>query len=275
MIIGRLKEISGAPVEITKNLFHFRHILIQMVKREVKGRFAGSMGGLLWNFIHPVLMLLTYLFVFVYIFKLRIGSSEGAGASTIYLMAGLFPWIILAEGLSRGTSSLIENTNLIQKTSFPVEILTAKAVISPLLSHGIAILLLALYKIVFSGSFIIILALPVIIIFQMLFTLGMAFLTSAASVFFRDVLNLVQIIISFWIFLTPILYPIQMLPGWAQKVMYFNPLYPFVATYQSLFVEGVLSHTVILISVLIWSLGFLVFGAFIFNKLKYEFADWL
>ncbi|MFZ2197952.1 MAG: ABC transporter permease, partial [Thermodesulfovibrionales bacterium] len=91
-----------------------------MVKREVKGRFAGSMGGLLWNFIHPVLMLIVYIFVFVYIFKIRVGSEASTGTSVIYLIAGLFPWIMISEGLSRGTSSLIENSNLIQKTSFPV-----------------------------------------------------------------------------------------------------------------------------------------------------------
>lgn len=246
-----------------------------MTKREIKGRFAGSMGGMLWNFIHPLIMLIVYLFVFVYIFKLRIGSQGGSGTSALYIMAGLFPWIIIAEGLSRGTSSLIENANLIQKTSFPVEILPAKAVLTPLFSHGIAILLLTLYIIISTGSIKIIFILPLIILLQTLFTLGIAFLTATISVFFRDVMQLVQIIVSFWMFLTPILYPMSMLPDWAKTIMYFNPLYPLIATYQSLFVDGTLGQLNMILLAFTWSLAFFVIGAFIFNKLKYEFADWL
>jgi len=275
MSFRRLKEISIAPAGIIKNLFIYRDILFQMVFREIKGKFAGSIGGLFWNFAHPLLMLTVYMFVFVYIFKLRVDPSSGAGTSAIYIMAGLFPWMIFAEGLSRGTTSLIENANLIQKTSFPTEILIAKAVLAPLFSQGVAILLLALYEIIFSASYKIIFFLPFIVFIQVFFTLGIAFLTAAATVFFRDVVQLVQIVISFWIYVTPILYPLTMLPDWAKKVMYFNPLYPFVETYQSLFVRGEPDSLRMIIYASLWALMFFVFGAFIFNKLKDEFADWL
>jgi lipopolysaccharide transport system permease protein len=246
-----------------------------MVIREIKGRFAGSMGGLLWNFIHPLLMLVVYLFIFVYIFKFRIGVTGGSLTAAIYIMAGLFPWFIIAEGLSRGTASMIENTNLIQKTYFPVEILTAKAVLTPIFSHGIAILLLAVYKIITTGSVEIIFILPFIVLLQIFFTLGIAFFAAAASVFFRDVIQLMHIIISFWIFLTPILYPVSMLPDWAKKLMYINPLYPLITLYHFLFVDGgLVEWNMVYLSVL-WSLFFFFVGTFIFNKLKYEFADWL
>lgn len=274
-LIRRIKELSLAPAEIMRNLFTYRHILLQMILREIKGRFAGSMGGMLWNFVHPLLTLAVYLFVFIYIFKLRIGASGGAGTSALYIMAGVFPWMILSEGLSRGTTSLIENANLIQKTSFPTEILTSKAVLTPLCSHGIAVLLLGIYATISSGSLQIALLLPVIVLLQTLFTLGLAFLTATATVFFRDALQLVQIIISFWIYLTPIFYPVSMLPAWAKKLMLFNPLYPFMETYQSLFVGGKVADGTMMLLSLAWALGFFIFGSFIFIKLKYEFADWL
>jgi len=275
MILKYLRELYRAPFDTIKNLFLYRHLLIQMIKREIKGRFAGSMGGLLWNFIHPVLMLVVYLFVFVYIFKLRVGSAGGSGASAVYLMAGLFPWIIFAEGLSRGTSSLIENAVLIQKTSFPIEILTAKAVMTPIISHGIAILLLTLYKVITVGSIKIIFILPFLVLLQILFTLGIVSLFAASSVFFRDVIQLVHIIISFWIYLTPILYPMSMLPDWGKKIMYLNPFFPLISLYQSMFVDGKLGGLDMLILSLFWSICFFVIGVFIFNKLKYEFADLL
>jgi lipopolysaccharide transport system permease protein len=273
--IKYLKEIVSSPFIVIKNLYIYRHMLLQMIIREIKGRFAGSMGGLIWNFVHPILLLLVYLFVFVYIFKLRVGSSGGGGTSALYLMAGLFPWIILAEGLSRGTSSLIENANIIQKTFFPTEILPAKAVLTPFLSYGIAIILLILYKIIFTGTFGIIFIILLIILLQIFFTIGIAFLSSTVSVFFRDVMQLIHIIISFWIFLTPILYPVSMLPYWAKKAMYLNPLYPFMSMYQSLFLNGHIGQQHLLILAFIWAATFFVIGAFVFNKLKYEFADWL
>jgi len=275
MIIKYIKEILTSPFYIIKNLFLYRHILLQMVTREIKGRFAGSMGGLLWNFIHPLLMLAVYLFVFVYIFKIRVGSEAGSGTSVIYLMAGLFPWIMLAEGLSRGTSSLIENANLIQKTSFPVEILPAKAVLAPLFSYGIAILMLSAYKMIFTASFAFFLILPFIFLLQVIFTLGIAFFTATLTVFFRDVMQLMQVLINFWIYLTPILYPMNLLPDWAARAMYLNPVYPLIALYHDLFVDGRISQWQMIPLSLGWSLGFFFIGAFVFNKLKYEFADWL
>jgi lipopolysaccharide transport system permease protein len=246
-----------------------------MVIREIKGKFAGSIGGLFWHFIHPILMMVIFLFVFVYIFKLRVSSTGGAGASAIYLLAGLFPWIILAEGLSRGTYSLIENANLIQKTSFPIEILTTKAVIAPLLSYGVAIVLLMIYKVITHGSAGILFILPFVMILQIFFTTGIAFLSATLSVFFRDIMQLVNLVISFWIYVTPILYPMNMLPDWAQRVMYINPLYPFMANYQSLLMHGTLGDWRLVLLAAVWAFCFFVTGSFIFNKFKYEFADWL
>lgn len=266
-------EVSTAPGDIIGNLFRYRHILMQMVESEIKGRFAGSVGGLFWHFIHPILMLVTYLFIFVYVFKMRVGG--GSGTSSIYLMAGLFPWLIMAEGFMRGTSSLIENANLIQKTSFPTEILTAKAVMAPLLSYGIAIVLLTLYAMVIHVSAV---ALPIVLLIlalQTFFSLGVVFLSSALSVYFRDTLQLVQVMINFWLYVTPILYPVSMLPGWAQQVMYLNPVYPFVSTYQSVFLHGGIGNWDMLLLSAVWAMVFFVGGAFVFNKLKYEFADWL
>lgn len=246
-----------------------------MVVAEIKGRFAGSVGGFLWNFVHPILMLTVYLFVFVYVFKLRVSTGGSAGASAVYIMAGLFPWMIISEGLMRGTSSMIDNANLIMKTPFPTEILLGKSVLAPLCSYGVAILVLAVYAVGATGSVSLVLALPVLLVLQILFTIGVIFLTSTLSVFFRDVLQVVQILVTFWIYLTPILYPVNMLPGWVRSVMYANPLYPLISLYQSVFITGNLGQFLMVWLALAWSLSFFGIGAFIFNKLKYEFADWL
>lgn len=270
-----LREITESPWEVLKNLYQYRNILHQMVLREVKGRFAGSVGGLFWHFIHPILMVFIYLVVFVYIFKLRVGTGQGTGASAVYIMAGIFPWIILADGLSRGTSALIENANLIQKTYFPTEILTAKAVLAPFINFGLALLLLAAFRIFTEGLWQILLILPFILLLQIFFTIGLAFLCSAFSVFFRDILQVVQIIVSIWVYATPIFYETSMLPAWAADLMYINPLFPFISMYHSLFISGTIAPWHMPGLSLAWTAGFYIFGAFIFTKLKAEFADWL
>jgi ABC-type polysaccharide/polyol phosphate export permease len=248
---------------------------MQMVVREIKGRFAGSVGGLFWHFAHPLLLLIVYIFVFIYIFKMRVGSSGESGASAVFLMSGLFPWIIFSEGLSRGTPSFIENANLIQKSSFPTEILTAKAVIAPVLSHGIALVLIMAYKVIFFGFLGTLFLLPVVLLLQIFFTLGVSLLCAALAVFFRDIIQMTQVMISFWIFLTPILYPVDMLPAWAKMALYGNPLYPFISLYHSLIMNGNLGQWQMVLLAVLWTSVFYVAGTFVFNKLKYEFADWL
>jgi lipopolysaccharide transport system permease protein len=220
-------------------------------------------------------MVLIYLVVFVFIFKLRVGSGEGTGASAVYLMAGIFPWIILADGLSRGSSALIENANLIQKTYFPTEILIAKVVLAPFLNFGLALILLAAFQLFTGGFWGIPLILPCILLLQVFFTIGLAFICSAFSVFFRDILQVVQIIVSMWVYATPIFYETSMLPPWAAELMYLNPLFPFIEMYHTLFISGTIASWRMPALALLWAALFYVSGAFIFTKLKAEFADWL
>jgi len=259
----------------SKNFFLYKHLLIHMVIREIKGRFAGSSAGILWSFIHPLVMLLVYLFVFVYIFKLRLPEYSGSKGAAIYLMAGLFPWMALAEGLTRSTSSLIENAALIQKTVFPTEILPAKAVIAAFSTHGIAIGALALYAVVTTQHIAILVYLPLIIILQVIFTLGIGFIFACLSVFLRDIVQILQLLVGFWIYVTPILYPASMLPEWARSIMYINPVYPFISIYQSLFLQGGIRDYTMILLVLMWTIIFYSTGAYVFSKLKHEFADWL
>jgi lipopolysaccharide transport system permease protein len=275
MLVRYSKEMLRSPFDVLANLYRYRHILMQMVVREIKGRFAGSMGGLFWHFAHPLLLLVVYIFVFIYIFKMRVGTSGESGASAVFLMSGLFPWIIFSEGLARGANSFIENATLIQKSSFPTEILTAKAVIAPVLSHGIALVLITAYKVIFHGFLGPLFLVPVVLLLQIFFTLGVSMLCAALAVFFRDIIQLTHVMISFWIFLTPILYPVDMLPAWAKKAMYSNPLYPFISLYHSLLMDGGLGQRHMVLLAVLWTSVFYVAGTFVFNKLKYEFADWL
>lgn len=246
-----------------------------MVRQEIRGKFAGSFGGLVWHFLQPMLMVLVYLFVFVQVFKLRV---EGAGAesfSALYIMAGLFPWLIFSEGLSRGSQCLHENANLIQKTAFPSELLVFKAVLAPYVSFGIVLLGLALYRLIFIGFSWHVLLFPCIVLLQFLFTCGLVFFMATLAVYFKDILQLIAIFVGFGMYLVPILFPESMLPAFAKNLMYFNPTYPMIYPYQRMIVFGDMGDVTILWMLAGWSLCLFFAGSFVFYKLKDEFADWL
>ncbi len=269
------KEVFTSPVSIFVNIVSYRSLLQQMVRQEIKGRFAGSSVGLVWNFIHPLVTFVVYIFVFVFVFKLKIGPSANAGTSVEYIISGLFPWFLMAEGFSKGTTCLVENANIIKKSPLPTEILAAQSVINPLFSFGFVILVLTIYQAIITGSPQMILIVPVLVLIQLVFTLGVVFLCSAISVFYRDIVHLMQIIIGLGIFLTPIFYHISMLPTEAQKFLYLNPCYPFISLFQTVFLGGSIFEGNMLLLAIIWAGLFFSSGAFVFNKLKYEFADWL
>lgn len=270
-----LNDLIQAPLEISRNLYQFKHVIRQMIKSEIKGKFAGSFAGLLWHVIHPLVMLGVYVMVFLFIFDLKVGSSSGTGTSTIYLLSGLFPWMMIAEGISLGTVAVIQNANLIKRTYFPTEILLAKSVMAPFCSFGIVLGVLALFRVLLYKFWGLLLILPCVVVLQLVFTMGVTLFTATISVFFRDIVHLVDIIIRFWIFLTPILYPVSRLPEWGKTIMFLNPLYPLISIYQSLFLTGVIQQWRMVWLALLWTLGLLIPAAYLFNKLKYEFADWL
>jgi len=270
-----IRLLFCAAPYILKNLFSYRHLVIQMVSQEIRGRFAGSFGGLVWHFLQPMLMVLVYLFVFVQVFKLRV---EGAGAesfSALYIMAGLFPWLIFSEGLSRGSQCLHENANLIQKTAFPSELLVFKAVLAPYISFGIVLLGLALYRLIFIGFSWHVLLFPCIVLLQFFFTCGLVFFMATLAVYFKDVLQLIAIFVGFGMYLVPILFPESMLPAFAKNLMYFNPTYPMIYPYQRMIVFEDMGDVTILWMLAGWSLCLFFAGSFVFYKLKDEFADWL
>lgn len=275
VLLRYIKEMANSPFFILMGLYRYRHILQQMTIIEIKSRFVGSVGGLMWHFAHPLLMVCIYLFVFVYIFKLRLGEG-GSTLSAVFILSGLFPWIILSEGITRGTSSLLESANLIQKTFFPTEILPAKAVITPFINYGITIFLLTVYVSLSAGLSIFKLSLLTLaIICQIIFTFGTALATSTVSVFFRDMVHIVQILTTVGLYLTPILYPVSFLPKWAIDLLYLNPVYPFASTYQYIFTGAFPLKWQIIGLMIGWSTVTFMVGAFLFYKMKYEFADWL
>lgn len=275
MLLKYGREMSVAPFDIAVSLFRHKHLLAQMMRQEIRGRFAGTIGGMVWNLFHPFVQALVYVFVFVFVFHLRIDSSLQSGTSVVYILAGLFPWLLIADGIAKGTAAPFENAHMIQKSAFPIEVIIAKSIIMPIFSHGFVLLLLVAYQVVLNGSISIIFPLLLALVLQGVFTLGVAFLTSTISVYFRDFIQLVTVFIAIGIFMTPIFYHLSMVPDWVRGAMNFNPFFAYIYVWQSVILNGIDGSLHILLQASSWAIGVIFVGAFVFNKLKTEFVDWL
>lgn len=209
------------------------------VKRDLQARYKGSAIGLFWSVIHPLIMLALYTFVFSTILKLRVGAEEGTRNFAVYLFCGMLPWNAFAEALSRSSGVVLEHANLIKRTVFPAEVLPVYLVLSGIINEliGLAILFAAL---LLTGHHLspLVLALPAVMLLQITFTVGLAWIVAGTTVFIRDLGQILGVALTLWIFLTPIFYPPSLMPEQWRFLLNLNPIYGLVEAYRSLILLG-------------------------------------
>jgi lipopolysaccharide transport system permease protein len=214
--------------------------LIQsFVKRDLEARYKGSVVGLFWSVIHPLIMLVLYTFVFSTILKIRVGAVEGTESFAIYLFCGMLPWNAFAEGLSRSTGIILEHGNLIKRAVFPSEVLPVYPVISAIVNEliGFGILFAALLATAHPFTPLL-LALPVILCLQFVLTTGLAWIIAGTTVFIRDLGQLLGMVLTLWLFLTPIFYPPSMVPESMRALLMVNPVHVMVEAYRDVILRG-------------------------------------
>lgn len=255
-------------------LHRHRALIWSFVKRDLLARYKGSAVGLFWSVIHPLIMLGLYTFVFSNIMKVRVGASEGTEQFALYLFCGLLPWNAFAEGLNRSTGVILENANLIKRAVFPSEILPVYPVIAGIVTEliGFAILVAAL---LLTGHPIrpAVLLLPVILLLQVVLTTGLAWIIAGTTVFVRDLGQILGVMLTLGIFLTPIFYPPSVVPQGMRIFLAVNPMYAMVEAYRSLILKGQFPAwgSVALLA----SIGMVVFlvGYRVFTRMQPAFAD--
>jgi lipopolysaccharide transport system permease protein len=253
--------------------FRFRTLFWGFVNSEIRGRFAGSVGGFIWSILTPLANLIVYIFVFSVVFQIRLKPVEtGTGSFVIYLLSGLLPWLAFSEALSSASDIFLGRANLITKVAFPLEVLPIAGVIVPFFLHGLGFVMFLVYLAFKGYCQLNWLWLPVVIFAHMVFTLGLVTLVSSLSVFLRDIRQFLGIALSLWFYLTPILYPLSMVPDKLRFIIKLNPMYPFIELYHQVLLHSgikweVLGH-VFCLSALCFLAGILFFG-----RSKYAFAD--
>lgn len=261
-------------MEGVARLYRHRALILNFVKRDLLARYKGSAMGLFWSVAHPLVMLVLYTLVFSVILRVQVGPAEGTRNFAIYLFCGMLPWNAFQEGMTRSTGVILEHANLIKRTVLPAEILPTYVVLSSLVNEliGLAILLGAVVLTAHTLS-LPLLILPVILLLQAGFTLGLAWIVAAINVFLRDVGQLLGMILTLWLFLTPIFYPPSMIPKSLEWVLLINPMVWVVESYRSVILRGVFPPPAPLAALAICSAFAFVLGHRLFKRMQGAFAD--
>jgi lipopolysaccharide transport system permease protein len=244
-------------------LFKSRELLINSTLSEIKQKHAGTILGIWWLALTPLLLLGIYSIVYSVIFKVK-ANSLSQGEYLLYIFCGLIPYLHIAECLSMGSSSLAQNRQLFKNTVYPIEFIPMRAVLSNSSGFLIGILLIFLGSIVTGTYNVKMLLVPVIALLQMAFLFGAVWLLSLISLIIGDVRNILNFLIMITMILSPIAYTVEMVPSHFRFLIWLNPIAYFIVAYQQIIVLNAFPPlfvvlAILLISALTFLLGFLVF----------------
>lgn len=256
------------------DIYQFRGFILGSVKREFASRYRNSMLGAAWLVLQPLAQILVYTLIFASVMRTRLPGIDSTFGYSIFLCAGILTWGLFAEIVGRSQNMFIDNANLLKKLSFPRIVLPIIVVLSACLGFSIIFGLFTVFLVV-SNSFPgwVYLALAPILLVHVIFAVGLGMNIGVLNVFFRDVGQFFGIVLQFWFWLTPIVYPLSTLPDWAQKLIMWNPMTLIILAYQDILVRGELPHWQQLAPVFIVGMLLCAVGLQLFRKRAGEMVD--
>lgn len=252
---------------------HQIFLLRQLVRHDVRGRYAGSMGGFLWSFAHPLFQLGLFWFAFGLVMRIPLGPGAPTDRFAIFLFSGLLPWMAVQEGVQRGTTAITDNAELVKKVRFPPFLLVLSVVLAALVHEAIAALvfvlvLLGLGELSWPTLPWLLVALPL----QLALVTGLAAGLAVLQVFVRDIAQLLGMLMMALFYLTPIVYPLTIVPERLARWLELNPLTALIQLYRAALLGGE-APTVGLWVLALTALVSLALGGLFFRKAREQFAD--
>ena len=255
-------------------LIRYRGLVQSLVARELKARYRGSVLGFLWSFINPLLLLSIYTFVFTVVLPNR---NPIAQPYAVFMFCGILPWNWFSSSLMEASGSLVSGGNLIKKVLFPAEILPIVNVLANMVHYFLGLLILIAFLIGYQHwpDPLGLLWFPVVVLVQLVFTMGLALFLSALTVHYRDIRDLLQNLLMFWFFATPIIYPWQDENVRQYKWLFdINPFTHLAVSYQEiLFFPGPVGHATWLMVLGVISVLVFLGGYWFFDRLRDSFAE--
>lgn len=226
-------------IQYMRPIWAYRGFIRGSIQREFQSKYRNSLLGAAWNIINPLAMIVVYTVIFSQLMRAKLPGVESAYAYSIYLCAGVITWGLFAEITSRSQSMFLDNANMLKKLSFPRITLPLIVVLNAVLNFAIILGLFFVFLLIsdaWPGW--VSLALVPILLIQIILASGLGMVLGVLNVFFRDVGQFFGIFLQFWFWLTPIVYPANILPQSVKAWLALNPMYPLINSYQGIFVQG-------------------------------------
>lgn len=270
-----MQDFSASPREFFASVYRNRSLILALVRREVVGRYRGSIMGILWSFLNPLFMLAVYTFVFSFVFKARWSVDSSSKAEfALVLFAGLMVFNVFSECVVRAPSLVVANVNYVKKVVFPLEVLPWVSLGASLFHALVSLLVWVIaYSFFFGMPHATVAFLPLVVAPLLLFIMGISWFLASLGVYLRDVSQFMGILTTTLLFVSPIFYPATALPEEYRKFLYMNPLTPEIEQVRDILFWGKMPDFSIVmlyffVSALVAWLGFAWF-----QKTRKGFAD--
>ncbi|MBP5222519.1 MAG: ABC transporter permease [Lachnospiraceae bacterium] len=252
-----------------KELYKYREMIASLVRRDLKSRYKGSVLGFFWMFLNPLLQLGVYTIVFSTIMRMDIEKFY------LFLFVALVPWLFFSTCLSSGAIVVLGQQDMIKKIYFPREVLPIAFTVSQFVNMLLSFVIIFVV-VFFSGIEIMPIAflyLPVIMLIEFVMALGIVLIASALTVYFRDLQHILTIVSMAWMYLTPVIYPVEMVPKKFLKLFYLNPMTSVTIAYRDILYYGCPPQMNTLLNAAVLGVLVLVIGEILFSRLQRGFAE--
>lgn len=259
---------------LLRGIWTYKQFIVDSVRNDFANRFARSRFGVFWMVVQPLAMVLVYALILSEILAAKLPGIESQYAYAIYLSTGFLAWTLFHELLTRMLTLFIDNANLMKKIRFPRIALPVITVVTGILNN---LILLAAILVVFAAlghlAGMELLWLVPMIGLTAAFAAGLGLVLGVLNVFIRDVGQFITVVLQFWFWLTPIVYPLSIVPDEYRFLLHYNPLFPIVTAYQDILVYGKVPSFVELWPITLITVGLLALGLLLFRKAAPEMAD--
>lgn len=256
-----------------KGLYLRRAVIWAMARREMRTRYAGTFAGLFWSLVHPLMMVLIYWFVFSVGFKIK---PAGETPFIIVFLCGLIPWVAFAETLSASANAITGNPHLVTKAVFPTQILPVVHLVASMVSHVIMLVILAVVMLCYGMPFSVYnLQFVYFLLGMSVFCVGLGWIVAALNVFYRDISQMLTVVLNLWFWLTPIVWAEGMIPERFRIFLKLSPMFYVVHGYRASFVYHTPFWDNYRLGAYFWVISIIVFavGGLLFRRLRPSFPE--
>ncbi len=255
-------------MSIFKRLYQYRELLKTSIKKDVGGKYKNSFLGVIWSFINPLLQICVYAIVFPLIMRNKMENY------TVFMVCGLIPWTFFSTVINRSSFVMIENGNILKKVYFPREILPISIVTSEAITFMISTLIIIGFVVATGvGISAYILFYPLLLLAQYVLLIGISFIVSSITVYFRDLQHFIGVFLQLLFYGTPIVYSLETIPEQFRWILKLNPMTYIIEGYRDIFYNQQMPNLQEIFGIIGIGLVVIVIGYMIFNKLQKRFAE--